>query len=54
MSVYKEYCNLCERETDRDKNSIFKGDCPYHQKVIHSEEGDYYAYDEFDQNGEAW
>ena len=51
----KIYCGLCDRETERDMNSVFKGDCPYHQRVINdSEEGPYMAYDEFNQDGEAW
>ena len=54
MSKYKQYCNICGCETNRDDNDVFEGGCPYHQKTITNEEGSYQVYDEFDQDGEAW
>ena len=44
----KEYCNMCGFDTYRDRGQ----DCPYHQKVMQSEEGSYLLYDEFNQDGE--
>ena len=45
------YCNMCGYETHRYN----EGDsCPYHQKVIHDEEGSHLLYEEFNQDGEAW
>ena len=50
--VLMVYCNACGYETRRDgSDPVYKGDCPYHQRVIHSEEGDYLAWEEFDQDG---
>ena len=50
--VLMVYCNACGYETKRDDSDpVYKGDCPYHQRVIHSEEGDYLAWEEFDQDG---
>ena len=43
------YCNMCQMYV---KPASDDGSCPYHQKVMHSEEGDYYRYDEFNQDGE--
>ena len=41
------YCNICQMYVKPDEDG-----CPYHQKVLQSEEGPYLKYDEFDQNGE--
>jgi|TARA_R110002020_G_scaffold6719_8_gene28553 hypothetical protein len=47
-----EYCNACGYETRRDTDDpIYKGDCPYHQKVL--ADGTM-AWDEFNQDGEEW
>ena len=54
MSKYKQYCNICGCETNRDDNDVFEGGCPYPQKTIPNEEGSYQVYDEFNQDGEAW
>ena len=46
------YCNMCEMYV---KPTSFDGQnnlCPYHQRLGHSEEGDYLMYDEFNQDGE--
>ena len=51
MSKYKMMCNQCGYETQRDSDDpIYKGDCPWHQRVL--SDGTF-AYDEFNQDGEA-
>ena len=52
MSKYKMMCNQCGYETQRDSDDpIYKGDCPWHQRVL--SDGTF-AYDEFNQDGEAF
>ena len=51
MNKFKAWCNICDRETDRDKDSKFDGQCPWHNIVIQDEEGSHLAYDEFPQDG---
>lgn len=51
---YKQYCGICDCETERDNDDVFKGGCPYHQKTISTEEGSYLVYEEFNQDGEEW
>ena len=51
---YKQYCCICDCETERDDDDVFKGGCPYHQKVMSNEEGSYLVYEEFNQDGEEW
>lgn len=48
-TTHTAYCNMCGGETNRDSHDpIYKGDCPYHQRVL--EDGTL-AWDEFDQDG---
>ena len=49
MTKFTAWCNMCDRETERDKDSKFEGQCPYHNIVIQDEEGSHLAYDEFPQ-----
>jgi len=49
----KQYCNICQFETDFvlwDGNLV----CPYHQHSKQTEEGIVFMYDEFNQDGEEW
>lgn len=55
MTKFNAYCNACNGETERDdEDPIYKGDCPYHQRVVQGEEGSYLAWEEFNQDGEEW
>ena len=55
MTKFNAYCNACNGETKRDdEDPIYKGDCPYHQRVVQGEEGNYLAWEEFNQDGEEW
>jgi hypothetical protein len=52
---YQKYCDACGFDTWRNNNDpIYKGDCPNHQRVIQTEEGPVYAWEEFNQDGEEW
>jgi hypothetical protein len=52
MANFNEFCNMCGYETRRNPDDpIYKGDCPYHQKVL--ADGSM-AWDEFNQDGEEW
>ena len=31
---YKQYCGICDCETERDDDDVFEGSCPYHQKTM--------------------
>ena len=47
--VIWRYCNACGYDTKRDDNDpVYKGDCPYHQRVL--ADGTL-AWEEFDQDG---
>tara|TARA_R110002020_G_scaffold113246_5_gene260482 strand:+ start:541 stop:696 length:156 start_codon:yes stop_codon:yes gene_type:complete len=49
-----KYCNRCGFETLRN-NKEEENNCPYHQEVMHDEEGgSYLKYEEFNQDGEEW
>ena len=48
-TYFDAYCNMCGFETRRNpEDPVYKGDCPYHQKVL--ADGTM-AWDEFDQDG---
>ena len=50
--THRQYCNMCGFDTVR-KNE--KEDCPYHQEVTYSEDGEpIIKYDEFNAEGEEW
>ena len=51
---YKQYCGICDCETERDDDDVFEGSCPYHQRTMSNEEGSYLVYEEFNQDGEEW
>jgi len=49
MADVMRYCNACGYDTRRDDSDpVYKGDCPYHQRVL--ADGTL-AWDEFDQDG---
>jgi|TARA_R110000824_G_scaffold304901_1_gene492682 hypothetical protein len=48
----KIYCGICDCMTMRT-NKEEEDKCPYHQEVMHDEDGGaFLRYEEFDQNGE--
>lgn len=46
------WVNCCQMYVEKSK--LIDGDCPYHQRVMQSEDGPYLLYDEFNQDGEEW
>ena len=47
-----QWVNCCNMYVKKSK--MINGECPYHQRVMTGEEGQYLLYDEFNQDGEAW